>query len=116
MLRPGGSSRWSKLVVVISLLALLHVIVAQVWKYHPACAHLRVCMEIAASAANEKRRFALAVFYDELCRKEWAERASRGDLDFDVNIVSMVKDLEILARARIAYDGASKQQLCLHLL
>ena len=73
-------------------------------------------MEIAASAANEKRRFALAVFYDELCRKEWAERASRGDIDFDVNIVSMVKDLEILARARIAYDGASKQQLCLHLL
>ena len=64
-------------------------------------------MEIAASAANEKRRFALAVFYDELCRKEWAERASRGDTDFDVNVVSMVKDLEILARARIAYDAAS---------
>ena len=78
------------------------MIAAQVWKYHAACAHLRVCMEIAASAANEKRRFALAVFYDELCRKEWAERASRGDIDFDVNIVSMVKDLEILARARIA--------------
>ena len=116
MLHLGGSSRWSKPVGVVSSLALPHVIAAQVWKYHAACAHLRVCMEIAASAANEKRRFALAVFYDELCRKEWAERASRGDFDFDVNIVSMVKDLEILARARIAYDGASKQQLCLHLL
>ena len=56
---------------------------------------------------RQTKSVAFAVFYDELCRKEWAERASRGDTDFDVNVVSMDKDLEILARARIAYDAAS---------
>ncbi len=33
---------------------------------------------VIAAAAAEGRRFALALIYDEVCRKEWAERATRG--------------------------------------
>ena len=50
----------------------------QVWKYSSAIAHMNVCLEIASKAASEKRRHSLAILYDELCRKEWCVKASRG--------------------------------------
>jgi hypothetical protein len=68
-------------------------------------------MQIASSAAAEKRRFALAIFYDEVCRKEWSERASRGDTEFDVNVECLVCNKELLDRARIAFDAASQSPL-----
>ena len=70
-------------------------------------AHFRVCMEVAAGAAAEKRRYTLAITYDELCRKQWNQKATRGDRDFDVNIVSLVKDKDLLERARALYDASS---------
>ena len=33
---------------------------------------------LSVDAANEGRRFALAQIYDEIIRKEWAEKAARG--------------------------------------
>ena len=39
--------------------------------------HLRNCMEVAACAAAEKRRYTLAITYDELCRKHWSQKAAR---------------------------------------
>ena len=50
----------------------------QVWPYTAAMAHLRICMEIATSSVSENRRHVLAQIYDELCRREWSERALRG--------------------------------------
>ena len=41
---------------------------------------MRVCLEVAANAAAEDKRYSLAVIYDEVCRKEWHQRASRGEL------------------------------------
>ena len=52
----------------------------QVWTYASAMAHFHVCLEIAAGAAAEKKRYSLAILYDEICRKEWHLKASRGTL------------------------------------
>ena len=52
----------------------------------------------------------LAQFYDEMCRKDWAERAARGDVDFDVNLVCLACDKEMLDRARIAYDSTNSSK------
>ena len=91
--------------------------------------HLRVCLEIAAKAAAEDKRYSLAIIYDELCRKEWHQRANRGayalymrsqlafllyepllsgDRGFDVCDVCLEKDREILDRARTVYKEAQK--------
>ena len=62
-------------------------------EYHADMAHLRICMELAGKLRNAPplqpsltlclcilvtTRYALAVVYDEVCRKDWAERAARG--------------------------------------
>ena len=84
-------------------------------------------MEIAVTSGHENRRAVLMQFYDEIARKEWAERALRGDPGFCVNKVcncashaskldtghyalqaSMRLDSELLSRARHAYDRAMK--------
>jgi len=99
----------------------------EVLKYTSAMAHMRTCLEIAAGANSEKRRHALAIIYDELCRKEWNQRAARGkpprplwvlpshcalfassgDRGFDVNVASLTKDKDLLDRARVAFDSAA---------
>ena len=37
--------------------------------YTSALAHFHVCLEIAAGAASEKKRYSLAIVYDEVCRR-----------------------------------------------
>ena len=34
----------------------------------------------AVDSANEGRRFGLAQIYDQIMRKEWAEKSARGDI------------------------------------
>ena len=89
-------------------------IFGQVWKYSSAIAHMNVCLEIASKAALEKKRFSLAIVYDEVCRREWSVKASRGmqflpcvrsllavvapsarsgDRGFDVNVASLQEGL-----------------------
>ena len=89
-------------------------------------AHLRNCLEIAANAAAEGKRYSLAILYDEICRREWSQKASRGkhccpalwpesvitvplrgDKDFSVNTACVEKDKELLDRARSAYIAAA---------
>ena len=104
------------------------IVCSQVWQYTAAMAHMRVCLEVAVNAAAEEKRYSLAVVYDEVCRKEWHKRASRGerqsrarvegrlclpiacagDQSFDVNVVSLEKDHELLDRARMIYKAQSK--------
>ena len=54
----------------------------QVWQYPSAMAHLNVCLEIAAGAVAEKKRYSLAIIYDEICCKEWHLKATRGEPRF----------------------------------
>jgi hypothetical protein len=68
---------------VCQLCTHIHLIVqpsaaAQVWTYTAAMAHLSNCLEIAAGAAGESKRYSLAIIYDEMCRREWNQKASRG--------------------------------------
>ena len=56
----------------------------------------------------EGRRGQLAQFYDEACRRDWAERAIRGDADFDVSVEAARLNLHLLERARTAWDVSNK--------
>ena len=62
---------------------------AEIWPYAASKAHLRVCLKIAMEAMGEGRRHHLAQFYDEACRKEYAAKAARGDIDFDKNTAGL---------------------------
>jgi len=79
-------------------------------------AHFRTCLEIAACAGAEKRRYTLAITYDELCRKQWNLKADRGDRGFEVNVVSLEKDKDLLERARALYDAANAGAKALSML
>jgi hypothetical protein len=58
------------------LCCMLHV-PCQVWTYTASMAHLRICMEIAASP-GDKQGPSLAQVYDEKCRSTWSMKAFRG--------------------------------------
>ena len=68
------------------------------------------CVCASGTAATENRKGLLGQYYDEVCRREWSERAARGDGDFDVNIESCKLCKDSLDRARVAYDAAAQQQ------
>jgi hypothetical protein len=76
----------------------------------------RTCLEIAACAGAEKRRYTLAITYDELCRKQWNLKADRGDRGFEVNVASLEKDKNLLERARALYDAANAGAKALSML
>ena len=51
------------------------------WKYASILAHIDICMQIASRAGldEKERRHHLGQLYDEVARKEWSARASRGE-------------------------------------
>ncbi len=81
----------------------------------------------AGRAGNGGRRHQLAQSYDEVCRKEWCQRAARGkclsygmqlapphvqyvpalqgDDDFDINLLCLKQDPELLQQAEDSYDA-----------
>lgn len=75
----------------------------EMWTYTATRAHLRICLQVAAEASHENKRHILGQFYDEICRKEWAVRAERGDADFDIEAACLGVDHELLKRARHKY-------------
>ena len=63
-----------------------------------------------APSYSPPRSGVLAQIYDKLCRAEWAEKASRGDIGFNVNEASKHLHVDVLERAKLAYDaGAPKK-------
>jgi hypothetical protein len=96
--------------------ACLYSLPLQVWQYTASMAHFRTCLEIAACAGAEKRRYTLAITYDELCRKQWNLKADRGDRGFEVNVASLEKDKDLLERARALYDAANAGAKALSML
>ena len=71
----------------------------QVWQYTATMAHMRVCLEVATNAAAEDKRYALAVIYDEECRKEWHRRASRGALQSPSHVFVVAPQAVCLGQA-----------------
>ena len=104
------------------------------WDYPAALAHIEVCQQVAARARfDTKKRFQhLALHYDAIARKDWAERAALGVLSalcrlpwpgpgvpsvmsgeqsFSVDTACLREDASILQRAKVAYDvQAEKEQ------
>ena len=62
------------------------------------------------SGPQGSRDLVMAQYYDVVARTEFADRAFRGDEDFDVDVACMRLDQEILARAESKYDLASMQR------
>jgi len=62
----------------ICVVVVLHNVACQMWEYVSSYMHLRNCLRIAAEARSESKSWHLALGYDELCRKKWAEKAVRG--------------------------------------
>ena len=73
VLRPCSACKRSKQLRSFGVLLLLAV-ANQVWDFTAAYAHMRICLEIAAC-----KTLGLAQVYDEMVRKDWCERAKRGE-------------------------------------
>lgn len=54
-------------------------------------------MEVARNAPNSNRRAWLAVIYDRLCRKKWADMSRANEL-FDANYYAVKRDSEVIRR------------------
>ena len=67
-------------------------------------AHRMIVMQVAHTAPLKKRTPALAVIYDELCRKSWAERSVNGELGFKVAEAATVLDDTVLRQAENQFD------------
>ncbi len=80
----------------------------QAWTYAAGKGHIRVLLEVAANASHDekKRRHVLCQFYDEAARREWGERASRGDSEFKIEEACQKLDRDLLETARMDYDNA----------
>ena len=61
---------------------------------------------LAATVNGFGRRAGIAPIYDEVCRKNWANRSAAGEVDFDVNKVALTLDQALLKQAEDIYDGA----------
>ena len=73
--------------------------------YASGLAHKDNCLKISMQAQQKKRRFWLAIVYDDLCRKEWAERAYGNDPEFNINIEAGRTNEGLLMEAEAEYDS-----------
>ena len=64
--------------------------------------------EVASNAGHDekKRRHVLCQFYDEVARREWSEKAARGDTEFILAVACQKLDRDILESARLEYDNS----------
>ena len=61
-------------------------------------------MQVAMEASLKGRRHWLGILYDELSRRDWAERTFAGQSGFCVNKVAVVLSETILRKAEVALD------------
>ena len=75
-----------------------------------ALAHKDVCMNVGLTAplGVVARRAGLGPIYDEVCRKNWADRSHSGEQGFDFNQSALVLDRVLLKHAEDVYDAAGR--------
>ena len=56
------------------------------------------------------RRAGLAPIYDEVCRKNWADRSHAGEHGFNVNVAALALDRVLLKHAEDIYDAAGRHE------
>ena len=52
----------------------------------------------------------MALAYDEICRRSWAERSSAGDDSFDIEGVVRAVDTNLLHEAEAVYDRDAEER------
>ena len=70
----------------------------------------RVPRQVAAQATWANRGALLALAYDEICRRSWAERSSAGDDSFDIEGVVRAVDTNLLHEAEAVYDRDAEER------
>ena len=73
-----------------------------------AMAHKSICLQVGAQAKYKSRTQALAMVYDEVARKSWAECAYNGVAGFQVEQTACVLDEAMLRQAETEYDRNRK--------
>ena len=75
-----------------------------------AMAHKEQCLKVSMEAHLDKRGRLLGVFYDEVCRRAWAEAAVCGDVEFDLaaELVKFRSEAN-LQQAKNLYDEAKSK-------
>ena len=77
---------------------------AKQWDLHASMAHKDVVFQVAAQAPSKGRRQWLGIIYDELARRDWAERTFSGDSKLDVNVASLELCTKLLNKAELVFD------------
>ena len=72
------------------------------------CNVVRISVQVGMRASLKGRAMVVAQFYDSVARKDYAERAFRGDSDFNPDTSCRSLDAEILARAEVQWDSHFK--------
>ena len=78
--------------------------------YGSSQAHLEVCLRVADGSKANGRFHTLAVIYDELARKSFAEKTKVGAPDFNIDDACTKLDKDILARAEAMFDDRAKSR------
>ena len=65
---------------------------------------------MAAQAPWANRGGQLALVYDEICRRNWAERSIVGDESFDIETAVTAVDTTLLQTAESEYDRDAKDR------
>ena len=73
--------------------------------------HMDNCMELADENRSDGRAQAIAITYDEVARKVWAEKSRAGVPGFDVNEESLRIDRELVHKATSVLADRAKSQL-----
>ena len=83
------------------------------WALASCLTHFDLCLRIGEEARTRKLPPYLAVVYDDMCRRQWAEMSRAGVDGFDVNVACLSIDKDILARAEVKVaqqDKSGKQK------
>ena len=76
--------------------------------YSSAQAHLDCCLRVGEAARAKGRHQTLAMVYDEVSRKDWAEKVKASAPGFDLHEACCSIDKEILERAEALFDERGK--------
>ena len=63
--------------------------------------HLDTCLRVGEEARARGKHVSLAITYDELARKTWAEHSKLGYPGFDVEVACQSIDKDVLSRAEV---------------
>jgi len=84
--------------------------VTKQWNYASSQAHMEVCLRVGEGAKANGRFHSLAIIYDEVARRSFAEKVKAGVPDFDLDAASAVLDKELLDKAQSVFDERRKKE------